>query len=99
MSVRTRAEVLNEWDAIRAKIADGCTNDGPRLWLEGALDDFDIEIERLRSALAAEREECAKVAEDENHRAVRFADGSPLDDISMRAVQREIAAAIRARKG
>lgn len=63
MSVRTRAEVLNEWDAIRAKIADGCTNDGPRLWLEGVLDDFDIEIERLRSALAAEREECAKVAE------------------------------------
>ncbi len=58
---RTREQIMTEWDAIRAKIAAGCANDGPRLWLEGVLDDADIEIERLRSALAAARDDCAKV--------------------------------------
>lgn len=43
--MRTREQILSEWDANRAKIASGCTNDGPRLWLEGVLDDYDEAVQ------------------------------------------------------
>ena len=42
---------MHEWDGIRARIAGGCTNSGPRDWLEGVLDEHDHEIARLRRAL------------------------------------------------
>lgn len=52
---RNREVLLSQWDAIRRKIADGCTNDGPSLWFEGVLDDRDdalsAENRRLREAL------------------------------------------------
>lgn len=65
------------------------------------------EIDRLRSALSAEREECAKVAEDrafnakiarDNFKAIgEHADADRHDHYRTSAT--EIAAAIRARKG
>lgn len=39
--MRTRDQILEQWDVIRAKIASGCDNDGPRLWLEGVIDDYE----------------------------------------------------------
>ena len=38
---RSREQILTEWDGIRTKIADGCTNSGPRDWLEGVLNEQD----------------------------------------------------------
>lgn len=43
--MRTREQLLEQWDDIRAKIAGGCTNDGPRLWFEGVIDDFVGELD------------------------------------------------------
>jgi hypothetical protein len=43
--VRTREQSLEQSDYIRAKIASGCTNDGPRLWFEGVIDDFVGEVD------------------------------------------------------
>ena len=50
--MRTREQIMQEWDAVRAKIANGCTNSGPSDWLEGVLDDVAL----------SEREACAKLA-------------------------------------
>ncbi len=52
--MRTRDQIMTEWDAVRAKIASGCTNDGPRLWLEGVLDDYD---EAVPARLTDERQD------------------------------------------
>ena len=49
--IRTREKIMREWDGVRASIAGGCTNSGPRDWLEGVLDEHDHEIDRLRRAL------------------------------------------------
>lgn len=38
---RSRDQIMTEWDAVRAKIADGCTNSGPRDWFEGVMDEQD----------------------------------------------------------
>jgi hypothetical protein len=38
---RSREQLLTEWDRIRAKIADGCTNSGPRDWFENVMDEQD----------------------------------------------------------
>ncbi len=45
---RSREQIMNEWDGIRAKIAAGCTNSGPRDWLEGVLDDLEQELTEAR---------------------------------------------------
>ena len=42
--MRTREQLMQEWDEIRVKIASGCANSGPRDWLEGVLDDYDKAI-------------------------------------------------------
>ncbi len=39
--MRTRDQLMEQWDAIRSQIASGHTSDGPRIWLEGVLDDYD----------------------------------------------------------
>lgn len=49
--MRTREKIMREWDDIRASIAGGCTNSGPRDWLEGVLDEHDHDIARLERAL------------------------------------------------
>lgn len=38
---RSREQIMSEWDGIRAKIASGCANSGPRDWFEGVLDEQD----------------------------------------------------------
>lgn len=42
--MRTREQIMQEWDAVRYKIASGCANSGPRDWLEGVLDEYDKAI-------------------------------------------------------
>lgn len=44
---RSREQIMNEWDGVRASIADGCTHSGPRDWLEGVLDEQDHIIANL----------------------------------------------------
>ena len=60
-------ELMRKWSLVRAAIAKGDRGSGPRdalkSWIddEGSLAEAAAEIERLRAALAAERERCAKV--------------------------------------
>lgn len=60
--MRSRDQIMAEWDAIRSKIAGGCTNSGPRDWFEGVMDEQDRaiadlvrEIGRLRDFEDADR--------------------------------------------
>lgn len=39
--MRSRDQLMEQWDAIRSQIANGHASDGPRLWFEGVLDDYD----------------------------------------------------------
>lgn len=45
--MRSREQIMTEWDAIRRTIAEGCANSGPRDWLEGVMDDQDRVIADL----------------------------------------------------
>lgn len=38
---RSRDQIMQEWDAVRAAIATGRTDSGPRDWLDGVLDEQD----------------------------------------------------------
>lgn len=57
----------------------------------------DRAAEDIAAAIAAEREACAKIAESGEPRELMMDDGTPIDDMTARAVQDYIAELIRAR--
>jgi hypothetical protein len=83
---RSRETIMAEWDAVRTKIAGGCTNSGPRDWFEGVMDEQDHiiadlirEVSRLRSFEDALRKH--QHWNDEAKRAAGYHVNVSFDDV------------------
>lgn len=83
---RSREQIMLEWDAIRAKIADGCTNSGPRDWFEGVMDEQDhIIADLVRETVRLKYfESCFRAHQSWNDQAKEdagFHRNTPFDDV------------------
>ena len=88
---RSRETIMTEWDAVRAKIAGGCANSGPRDWFDGVMDEQDhIIAELVREVTRLQYFENAYRSHqhwnDEAKRAAGFHANVSFDDVWAKAL-------------
>lgn len=54
--MRSREQIMTEWDGVRRSIAEGNTSSSPRDWIEGVMDDQDGAIASLMREIVSLKE-------------------------------------------